>query len=169
MLWLYLLGIVTILAIVVRRLLRKQQPLNDEVYSWRVAIDHVSSAVAWVPANGRLHSMNPALTQTLGTTAEQLAGRPWLGLFAESDRPRVEQVYSQMLLAGVASTNAATVDAWGIEMVHEVRLVAVHDHKMRFMGHHCIIERPSKDGRNAAHLGVARAQVATPEFATLSS
>jgi len=172
MLWLYLLAIVTILGIVVRRLLRKQKPLSDEVYSWRVAIDHVCSGVAWVPANGCLHSMNPALTQMQGATAEELTGRPWLGLFAESDQPRVEQVYSRMLLAGVASTNAATVDAWGIETEHEVRLVAVHDHKMRFMGHHCIIEslpRVSGDGRNAAHLGAARSQAAAPEFATLSS
>jgi PAS domain S-box-containing protein len=169
MLWLYLLGIVTFLGIVVRRLLRKQQPLNDEVYSWRVAIDHVSSGVAWIPASGSLHSMNPALTQIVGATAEELAGLPWLRLFAESDRPRMEQLYSQMLLAGMASTNAATVDAWGVETMHDILLIAVHDHKMRFMGHHCIIERVAEDGRHAAHLGVARSQAATPEFATLSS
>jgi PAS domain S-box-containing protein len=179
MLWLYLLGILTLLAIVMRRLLRRLKPLNDEVYSWRVAIDHVNSGVAWIPASGRLHSVNPALAKMLGATAEELAGRNWLGVFAESDRPRVEQVYSQMLLARAASINAATVDAWGIETPHDVRLVAVYDHKMRLMGHHCIIEPVSEKGRQASrlesvrrireNLEAARPKVSRAQFATLSS
>jgi PAS domain S-box-containing protein len=170
MLWLYLLGIVTILAIVVRRLLRKQQPLNDELYSKRVAIDSVSSGVGWIPAKGQLHSMNPALAQMLRATAEDLEGREWLQMFAESDRARVEQVYSQMLLAGRASLSAATIDASGLETQREVLLVAVHDHKMRFMGHHCIIERVSEDGHEARHLQKStRSQVFSAQFATLSS
>jgi PAS domain S-box-containing protein len=162
MLWLYLLGIVTFLGIVVRRLLRRQKPLSDEAYSNRVAIDHVNSGVAWIPANGSLHSVNPALAQMLGATADELAGCDWLRMFAESDRFRVEQVYRQMLLAGIASLDASTVDSRGAEIPREVRLVAVHDHKMRFMGHHCIIERifDSED----VHLRVSGA-----EFATLSS
>jgi len=170
MLWLYLLGIVTFLSIVVRRLLRRQKPLIDELYSKRVAIDSVSSGVAWIPANGTLHSMNPALAQMLAATPEQLGGREWLQMFAESDQPRVEQVYSQMLLAGKASLSAATVDARGVEIPREVLLVAVHDHKMRFMGHHCIVDRVSEDGREAGRSQqAARSQVSAPEFATLSS
>jgi PAS domain S-box-containing protein len=179
MLWLYLLGIVTFLGIVVRRLLRKQGPLKDEVFSWRVAIDHVNSGVAWIPASACLHSVNPALAKMLGATAEELAGRNWLRLFAESDRPRVEQAYSQMLLARVASIKAATLDAWGIETPHDLRLAAVYDHKMRFMGHHCIIEPVSEEGRQASrqksvrrireNLEAARPKVPRTQFATLSS
>jgi PAS domain S-box-containing protein len=179
MLWLYLLGIVTVLGIVVRRLLQRQNPLNDEVYSWRVAIDHLNCGVAWIPAGGNLQAVNPALTQMVGAAAEDLAGRPWLGLFAESDRPRVEQVYSQMLLAGRASMNVATVDTGGVETAHDVRLVAVHDHKMRFMGHHCIIERIPDQGREGSrqrsvrrireNLDAPRSQVSRAQFATLSS
>jgi PAS domain S-box-containing protein len=164
MLWLYLLGIVTILGIVVRRLLRKQKPLNDEVYSWRVAIDHVSSGVAWIPATGKLRSMNPALTEMLAATPEELAGRDWLIVFARSERQRVEQVYSQMLLAGIASISAATVDARGVETQRNVLLVAVHDHKMRFMGHHCIVEQIWDEGSDEPRIRVSGA-----EFATLSS
>ena len=88
--------------------------------------------------------MNPALAQMLGSTPEELWGRDWMQVFAESDRPRVEQGYRQMLLAGKASINAATIDARGVESPREVLLVAVHDHKMRFKGHHCIIERASR-------------------------
>jgi hypothetical protein len=91
-------------------------------------------------------------------------------MFAESDRARVEQVYSQMLLAGRASLSAATIDASGLETQREVLLVAVHDHKMRFMGHHCIIERVSEDGHEARHLQKStRSQVSSAQFATLSS
>lgn len=179
MFWLYLLGIVTFLGIVVRRLLQKQNPLNDEVYSWRVAIDHLNCGVAWIPASGNLQAVNPALTQMVGATAEDLAGRPWLGLFAESDRPRVEQVYSQMLLAGRASMNVATVDAGGVETAHEVRLVAVHDHRLRLMGHHCIVEpvsarvpeasRQKSVRRIRESLDSPRPQVPQAQFATLSS
>jgi PAS domain S-box-containing protein len=170
MLWLYLLGIVTFLAIVVRRLLRQQKPLSDELYSHRIAIDSVSSGVAWIPASRDLRSMNPALAQMLGATPEELWGRDWMQMFAESDRPRVEQVYSQMLLAGKASLSAATVDARGVESRREVLLVAVHDHKMRFMGHHCIIEQASDDGRAAGYSQKGgRAQVSRAQFATLSS
>src|SRR5580704_17911172 len=111
MLWLYLLALVTFLAIVVRRLYRRQKPLSDELYSNRIAIDSVRSGVAWIPASGSLRSMNPALAQMLGSTPEELWGRDWMQMFAESDQPRVEQVYRQMLLAGKASINAATVDA----------------------------------------------------------
>jgi PAS domain S-box-containing protein len=170
MLWLYLLGVVTFLSIVVRRLMRKQKPLNDEVYSWRVAIDHVNSGVAWIPASGNLHSMNPALANMLGATAEELAGRDWLQMFPRSERLRVEQLYRQMLLAGIASLTVATVHECGLETPREVRMVAVHDHKMRFTGHHCIIERASEEGREAGHAQKgARLQGSQAQFATLSS
>jgi hypothetical protein len=60
MFWLYLLGIVTFLFIVLRRVLRRQPPLSDELYIKKVAIDHVHSGVAWVPEDGKLGWMNPA-------------------------------------------------------------------------------------------------------------
>jgi PAS domain S-box-containing protein len=169
MLWLYLLGIVTFLGIVVRRLWRKQKPLNDEVYSWRVALDHVNSGVGWIPVSGSLHSMNPALAHMLGATAEDLAGSDWLRMFPQEERSRVEKTYRQMLLAGIASLRVATVDSRGVETAREVLLVAVHDHKMRFTGHHCIVERILDDGADGRRFEDAAARVSSPEFATLSS
>jgi len=169
MLWLYLLGVVTFLGIVVRRLWRKQKPLSDEVYSWRVALDHVNSGVGWIPATGSLHSMNPALAHMLGSTAEGLAGSDWFRMFPQPERLRVEKTYRQMLLAGIASLQVATVDARGIETPREVLLVAVHDHKMRFTGHHCIVERILDDGSDGGRLERAYERASAPEFATLSS
>jgi PAS domain S-box-containing protein len=162
MLWLYLLGVVTVLTIAVRRLLRKQKPLSDEVYSNRVAIDHVHSGVAWVRATGRVHSLNPALTQMLRTTGEKISGSDWMEMFAKSDRAHLEEVYRQMLLGGIVSLTASTVDSRGSEIPREVTLVAVHDHKMRFVGHHCIVERIVDP--EESHSRVSRT-----EFATLSS
>lgn len=179
MLWLYLLGIVTFLGIVVRRLLRRLKPLDDELYSKRIAIDHVSSGVAWVPASGGLYSVNPALAQMLGATPAELAGRDWLQMFAESERPRVRQVYAETLLARHASLRTITVDVGGVETPREVRLVAVYDRRMRLMGHHCIIEAVSDQSREASrrksarrileNLGGKRTQVSRAQSATLAS
>ncbi len=81
MLWLYLLGAVTVLGIALRRVLRRQKPLDDELYSSKVAIDHVHSGVAWVRANGTIGSMNPALAGTLNVKQHELDGHDWLLLF----------------------------------------------------------------------------------------
>jgi PAS domain S-box-containing protein len=161
MLWLYLLGIVTVLTIVVRRLLHKQKPLNDEVFSHRVAIDNVSSGVAWIPADGTLHTVNPALAEMLGTTQQELSGMQWLEIFPASERTNVEGTFSQMLLAGRASMEVSTRDSYGRETLRTVLLLAVHDHKMRFMGHHCIVERIFDDEPGL--------RVSTAGFATLSN
>jgi PAS domain S-box-containing protein len=170
MLWLYLLGVVTFLGIVVRRLMRRQKPLNDELYSKRVAIDHVSSGVAWVSANGKLYSLNTSLSQMLGASQESLKGSDWMLLFAKGERDRVEHAYSQMLLAGLASLDTRLLDTYGGESDRELVLVAVHDHKMRFMGHHCIVERViSERGRSNAAAHASVESDAQTEFATLSS
>jgi PAS domain S-box-containing protein len=162
MLWLYLLGIATFLGIVARRLWMRQKPLNDELYSKRVAIDHVSSGVGWVTANGKLDSLNAPLSQMLGASAEELAGRDWLRIFPEDERRRVSEAFSQMLLAGIASIDTRTIDANGRETPRSALLVAVHDHKMRLMGHHCILER-------AGSVASGQAREHRNEFATLAS
>ncbi len=170
MLWLYLLGVATFLGIVVRRLMRLQKPLNDELYSKRVAIDHVSSGVAWVSANGSLYSLNTSLSQMLGASQENLKGSNWLLMFTKQERHRMEEAYSQMLLAGIASLDTRLLDTYGGESDREVKLVAVHDHKMRFMGHHCIVERViSEQGRSNAAAHISVESDARTEFATLSS
>jgi PAS domain-containing protein len=170
MLWLYLLGVATFLGIVVRRLLRRQKPLNDELYSKSVAIDHVSSGVAWVSSDGSLYSCNVSLAQMLGSSPEGLKGTAWLLMFSQSERERVSEAYSQMLLAGIASLDTRIVDTYGGESDRAVVLVAVHDHKMRFMGHHCIVERVVPDrGRPGAPAHLAVESDAQTEFATLSS
>ncbi len=58
---------------VLRRVLRRQAPLSDELYSKQVAIDHVHSGVAWVRADGTLGSVNPALAEApMKTTPREL-------------------------------------------------------------------------------------------------
>lgn len=161
MLWLYLLGAVTVLGIAVRRLRRRQKPLDDQVFSHQVAIDNVRDGVAFVAADGRLQAVNPALADMLRTTQAELLGRPWLDMFARAEQGSVEEKYSQMLLAGRASMETSTIDANRRETPHELLLVAVHDHKMRFMGHHCIVERAYDD--------LPAALSSTAGFATLSN
>lgn len=139
MLWLYLLGAVTFLTIVVRRLLRRQNPLLDEVFSKRIAIDHVHDGVAWVTADGRIDYVNPALARMLDASAEQLKGRPWFEMFVRDERTRLDDAYSQMLLAGKATMDGNVIDSRGAVVRRNVLMVAVHDHKMRLAGHHCIV------------------------------
>jgi PAS domain S-box-containing protein len=138
MLWLYLLGIVTLLVIILRRVSRRLTPLDDELYSKKVAIEHVYTGVAWVDANGRVGSINPALERSLGVEQSSLKGRDWLEIFVAADRDRVREAFSQMLLAGKIAFEARGSRADGHDARFEGLLVAVHDHKMRFVGHHVL-------------------------------
>jgi len=138
MLWLYLLAAVTILVIALRRVLRRQKPLDDELYYKKVAIDHVHSGVAWVRADGTIGSMNPSLAGILGIKLGELDGHDWLLLFPSRDRARVQEVYSQMLLLGIASLDTYVERANGSLAWLNMVMVAVHDHKTRFVGHHCL-------------------------------
>lgn len=140
MLWLYLLGLVTFLTIVVRRLVRRQKPLSDELYLKTLAIDHVHDGVAWVRADGRIGYANPSLARMAGTPADELKNRTWFHMFTPEERTRMEDAYAQMLLAGRASFEANLVNSQGEVTRRNLLLVAVHDHKTRFAGHHCIVE-----------------------------
>jgi PAS domain S-box-containing protein len=139
MLWLYLLGAVTVLSIALRRVIHRQTPLSDKVYSTKVAFDHLQSGVAWIRADGTLGSVNSALATALNSCPDELSGRDWLDLFVKQEHERVRQAYSQMLLAGRTEFEALGQRADGTYAWLSALLVAVHDHKMRFVGHHCLV------------------------------
>jgi PAS domain S-box-containing protein len=144
MLWLYLLGLATFLYIALRRMKLRQAPLSDELYAKTVAIDHVYSGVAWVRADNRIASVNPALAALLHLAPEEILERDWRDIFALGERGRVDQAYSQMLLMGRATLETATLGRHG-EAHCSVLIVAIHDHKMRFVGHHCILEDRTRE------------------------
>ncbi len=139
MLWLYLLGAVTVLLIALRRLIQRQTPLSDEIYTTRVAFDRLQSGVAWVKADGTLGSINSSLASTLNSSPKALAGRDWLDIFPPRERQRIREVYSRMLLLGITQFDTPGQRADGADSWLKVLLVAVHDHKMRFTGHHCLV------------------------------
>ncbi|PYT16391.1 MAG: hypothetical protein DMG59_10590 [Acidobacteria bacterium] len=145
MLWLYLLGIVTFLIIVLRRVLRKQKPLHDELYSKKVAIEYVYTGVAWVGEDSKLGSVNPALARALQIDQNSLIGRDWYEIFAVGDRNQVREAYKQMLLMGKASLEVRGLRADGSFALFDVLLVAVHDHKTRLVGHHCLTKDRTRE------------------------
>jgi PAS domain S-box-containing protein len=140
MFWLYLLALITVLTIALRRVLRRQKPLDDELYSKKVAVEHVQSGVAWVRQDGRIGSVNQSFAKTFRCLPEHLMEQVWVTLIAEHDRERARNAYSQMLLAGIDSFDCEGLQANGGAAFLNVRLVAVHDHSMRFAGHHLMIE-----------------------------
>jgi PAS domain S-box-containing protein len=138
-LWVYLLGLSVLLTIALRRVLARQTPLKDEVFMKTVAVEHVQSGVAWARSDGTVGSVNASLATTLSAAPRELVGRDWYDLFAQEDRQKLEETYSQMLLLG-----KATVETRGRRMDNtyadlELLMVAVHNHKMRFVGHHCLV------------------------------
>lgn len=139
MLWLYLLGAVIVLCIALRRVIHRQTPLSDEVYSTKVAFDHLQSGVAWVNGDGIIGMVNSSLAATLASDPKALIGRAWLDIFPKEERERVRQAYSQMLLLGRTEFDISGQRADGTYAWLSVLLVAVHDHKMRFVGHHCLV------------------------------
>ena len=138
-LWVYMLGLSTLLGIALRRVLALQTPLKDEVYMKNVAIEYVQSGVAWIRAGGSVGSVNQAMAAALSAAPRELVGKEWYELFAEQDRERLKEAFSQMLLLGTA-----TIDVHGRRMDGtyaglELLMVAIHDHRMRFVGHHCLV------------------------------
>ncbi len=140
MLWLILLGVAVVLTIALRRVLHRQTPLSDELYSKTVAVDHVQSGVAWVRADGTYGSVNPSFAKTFGLQPKDFIGREWYKLFAADEHARIRDAYSQMMLMGMMAFEAKGERAGGKTLWLDLRLVAVHDHNMRFVGHHCLIE-----------------------------
>ena len=138
MLWLYLLGAVTFLVIVLRRVLRRQRPLNDALYSKQVAIDHVHSGVAWAGADGSLVSVNPALAKILRGIPRELIGRHWEVIFPEGEQ--LQNAYRQALLMGKVSLETSARRLDGTLASVNLTLVTIHDHKTRLVGHYCLVE-----------------------------
>jgi PAS domain S-box-containing protein len=138
-LWVYLLGLSVLLMIALRRVKSQQDPLKDEVYTRTVAIEHIQSGVAWIRADGKIRSINASFALALGREPKKLTGLDWYELFAPQDRDNIKEAYSQMLLLGRATLEAQGRRADGGQSGLEVLMVAIHDHKMRFVGHHCLV------------------------------
>jgi len=170
MLWLILLAVATCLTIALRRVLRKQKPLNDELYSKAVAVEHVQSGVAWVRADGRFGFVNQSFAKAFDLRPEDFASRVWFEVFSQEDRPRLRQAYDQALLMGITNVNTDGLRSDGSRLWLNVRLVMVHDHKMRLVGLHCLIEDRTREraledriGELEAALGKACAPSITEE------
>jgi PAS domain S-box-containing protein len=144
MLWLFLLAVVTLLVINRRRIIRKITPLNDELYSSRVAVEHVHSGVGWVRADGKIGSVNQSLADSIGAKPGELLENDWYQMFPRPQRPRVNEAYTQMLLAGIASIDTQIERGDGVLRPVNLRLVAVHDHKSRLIGFHCMVHDESR-------------------------
>lgn len=140
MLWLYLLGLATFLTIALRRTRKRQKPLDDELYAKTVAIDHVQSGVAWVRADGTFGSVNQSFGRTFHLAPRDLIGREWYKMFPAEEHDRIRDHYSQMLLMGAIVFDAPGERGDGSPLWLNVRLVPVHDHHMRFVGHHCLVD-----------------------------
>jgi PAS domain S-box-containing protein len=130
---------------VLRRVLRRQKPLDDELYSKKVAIEYVQSGVGWVRGNGTFGWMNHSFTDTLHARPQDLIGQEWYKMFPSEEHDRVQQGYSQMLLSGISSFDGAGLRVDGSTVWLNVRLVAACDHKARFMGHYCLIDDRTRE------------------------
>lgn len=138
-LWVYFLALTTLLVIALRRVIAQQNPLKDEVYMKTVAIEYVQSGVVWVRQDGTVRSTNASFASVLNAAPREMIGKDWYELFAEQDRARLQQAYSQMLLMGRFTIDVLGRRIDGTYSGLELLMVAVHDHKMRFIGHHCLV------------------------------
>ena len=150
--WVYLLGLSVLLIIALRRALAQQNPLRDEVYMKTVAVEYVQTGVAWIRADGKIRSANASLGTTLGGESRTLVGRDWYEMFAPQERNKIEEAYSQMLLLGKATLEVTGRRTDGLYSSLEVLMVAIHDHKMRFVGHHCLVVDRTREKALAAQL-----------------
>ena len=166
MLWLYLLAAITLLVIALRRVLLRQQPLNDALYSSRVAIEHVHSGVAWVRADGLISTVNPALLATLGASGDAVRNSHWHAMFATHELERVEAAYRQALIAGAATIQTQLKRGDGSLSYVELLMVTIHDHKTRFVGHYCLVEDQTAERELKAQVQELTASLSTKSMAT---
>jgi len=143
--WLLFLGLATGLVIKLRRVLRRLSPLNDELHSKQVAIAHVQSGVAWVRGDLTFGSVNQSFADTFHMLPRDFTGREWYKIFGPDDHERIRDSYSKMMLTGVTGFEAAGERSDGSLAWLDVRLVAVHDTHMRFVGHHCMVADKSRE------------------------
>jgi PAS domain-containing protein len=144
-LWLLFLGLATGLVIKLRRVLRRQSPLDDELHSKQVAIAHVQSGVAWVRGDLTFGSVNQSFADTFKMLPRDFIGLEWYKIFSPGDHALVRESYGQMMLRGMTSFEAAGERSNGSLAWLDVRLVPVHDGQMRFVGHHCMIGDKSRE------------------------
>jgi len=164
-LWVYLLGLSVLLVMALRRVRASQDPLRDEVYRRTVAVEHVQSGVVWVNSDGKVSSVNASFATTLGGDPKNIRGRDWYDIFAPRDRSKMGEAYSQMLLLGKASVEAHGRRLDGSYSALEVLMVAIHDHKMRFIGHHCLILDRTRERVLEAQLEELTKKLALPSDA----
>ena len=139
MLWLYLLGAVTVLCIALRRVIHRQTPLSDEALFDQSRLRSSAERCRLGQWRRKLGTVNSSLAATLASDPKALIGRAWLDIFPKEERERVRRAYSQMLLLGRTEFDISGQRADGTYAWLSVLLVAVHDHKMRFVGHHCLV------------------------------
>jgi PAS domain S-box-containing protein len=144
-LWLYLLAAVTVLVIALRRVLHRQIPLSDEIYSKQVAIDHVHSCVAWIRSDGMIGSVNPALAKAVNRLPRELIGQSWEVLFPLAEQPKLEEAHRQALLMGKIALETQAQRPDGTLAQVRVLLVTIHDHKSRLVGHYCLMEDRTRE------------------------
>jgi hypothetical protein len=65
-------------------------------------------------------------------------------MFPRQERARVKEAYTSMILSGIATLETLIERGDGSQRPVNLRLVAVHDHKMRLVGHHCMIQDESR-------------------------
>jgi len=159
MLWLYLLGAVTVLVIALRRVVQRQEPLGNELYSKTVAVEHVQSGIAWIGSDGTVGSANHAFAAIFCLEPKNIVGRNWYSLIEERDRSRLEEAYRQMLIVGkqMIEVHGKLIEetAPGLELI----LVPVHDHKMRYVGHHCLVADRTRERLLEAQVRQLRASL----------
>jgi hypothetical protein len=68
-----------------------------------------------------------------------LVKKDWYDLFAPQDETRLRDAFSQMLLLGKSLQQVHGRRMDGTYAGLELLMVAIHDHKMRFVGHHCLV------------------------------
>jgi PAS domain S-box-containing protein len=164
-LWVYLLGLTVLLGIALRRVLAQQNPLKDEVYMKNVAIEYVQSGVAWIRADGTVRSINQSLADTLGALPRELIKLEWYELFAAQDHAQLKEAFSQMLLIGKTTLQVHGKRMDGTYAGLELLMVAIHDHKMRFVGHHCLVVDRTRERVLEAQIAGLKQSVLRPQSA----
>lgn len=106
---------------------------------WDSWFTHSRQGIAVIGPDGRHARVNEAYAATLGYTASELRGVPWLRTFPADCAAELERKYAEMLRQGSASTETLACRRDGSCFEAEIELVVNDDFDGSAKGHLCLM------------------------------
>lgn len=121
-----------------------------------LALSNALEGIAQIDNQGEFLTTNRAFANQLGYAGDDLIGVHWQNIVVPSSLDKLRAADERLKEAGKASFDAQGLRKDGTTFHAEVTVVAIHDDKGQFVGHHCFMKDISE--RKEAELSLAQSE-----------